>query len=76
MPMALVTEYINDDLVRHYSDQGFLVRQIETGDLYEDAVDLITTPITYEETDILPEKDDSEELEAQELLDILLGGVE
>lgn len=76
MPMALVTEYINDDLVRHYSDKGFLVRQIETGDLYEDAVDLITTPITYEETDILPEKDDSEELEAQELLDILLGGVE
>ena len=71
----LVTEYINNDLVRHYSDQGFLVRQIETGDLYEDAIDLITTPITYEETDIMPERDDSEELEAQELLDILLGGM-
>ena len=71
----LITEYINNDLVRHYSDHGFLVRQIETGDLYEDAVDLITTPITYEETNIMPERDDSEELEAQELLDILLGGM-
>jgi len=71
MPMALVTEYINDDLVRHYSDQGFLVRQIETGDLYEDAVDLITTPITYEETDILPE---GAGIDADELLSILLGG--
>jgi DNA-binding GntR family transcriptional regulator len=71
MPMALVTEYINDDLVRHYSDQGFLIRQIETGDLYEDAVDLITTPITYEETDILPE---DASIDADELLGILLGG--
>lgn len=37
---------------RRYSDQGVKLRQVETGNLYEDAVDVIPCPYTYEETDI------------------------
>ena len=40
------------NLYRTYSDQGFMVRQIETGILYSDAVDVEDAPFTYEETDI------------------------
>lgn len=34
-----------------YSDAGFFIRQIETGHLYNDAMDLIPCPYSYEETD-------------------------
>lgn len=37
---------------RRYSDQHVYIRQIETGALYEDAVDVIPCKYTYEETDI------------------------
>lgn len=40
----------NDKRLRHYSDQGVMIRQIETGNLYEDAVDYIPCEYTYEET--------------------------
>lgn len=35
---------------RRYSDAGFYIRQIETGNMYEDAVDNIPCKYTYEET--------------------------
>ena len=38
--------------VKHYSDSGFKIRQIETGILYDDASDLVPCRYTYEETDI------------------------
>lgn len=63
------TETINDR-VRHYSDSGMMLRQIETGALYEDAVDVTPCPYTYEETDIPIE---SNPLEAQQALDIIMG---
>ncbi len=63
------TETINDR-VRHYSDNGMMLRQIETGTLYEDAVDITPCPYTYEETDIPIESDP---LEAQQALDIIMG---
>lgn len=62
-------ETINDR-VRHYSDNGMMLRQIETGTLYEDAVDVTPCPYTYEETDIPIESDP---LEAQQALDIIMG---
>ena len=65
----LQTETINDR-VRHYSDNGMMLRQIETGALYEDAVDVIPCLYTYEETDIPIE---SNPLEAQQALDIIMG---
>ena len=37
---------------RRYSDQDVMLRKIETGELYDDAVDIIPCPYTYEETDI------------------------
>jgi hypothetical protein len=46
----IVTEMI-DDRIRHYSDRGMKIRQVETGKLYEDAVDIVPCPYTYVETD-------------------------
>lgn len=37
---------------RRYSDTNVKLRQIETGNIYEDAVDVIPCRYTYEETDI------------------------
>lgn len=64
------TEEINGR-IRHYSDAGFKIRQIETGVLYDDAVDVLPCKYTYEETD---EPIDEEPLEADEVVNILLGG--
>lgn len=52
----IIEEIISPKRVRHYSDAGFMIRQIETGRLYEDAADRIPCRYTYEETDIpIPE---------------------
>lgn len=47
----LKEEFISETLVKHYSDEGFLIKQIETGTLYAEAVDLRPCRYTYEETD-------------------------
>lgn len=39
------------NLYRHYSDKGVMLRQIETGVLYGDPIDIEGAPFTYEETD-------------------------
>lgn len=45
---------------RRYSDQNVKLRQVETGNLYEDAVDIVPCPYTYEETDIpIPDDEDA-----------------
>lgn len=67
--MTILTEMVGDR-IRHYSDRGVKIRQIERDLLYEDAVDVIPCRFTYEETDIpIPETEAS----AQEVLDILMG---
>ena len=38
------------NLYRSYSDEGFLIKQIETGQLYQEAIDVEDAPYTYEET--------------------------
>ena len=38
--------------IRHYSDAGFVIQKVETGELYDDAADIIPCPYTYIETDI------------------------
>ena len=44
---------INDvDFIYTYSDGQYLIKQIETGELYSDAYDLAELPKEYEETDI------------------------
>lgn len=46
------TELLNDGkLIKHYSDAGVLLLQVETGIKYADPVDLVPCRYTYEETD-------------------------
>lgn len=39
------------DLYHTYSDAGHVIRQEQTGEEYEDAIDVINAPYTYIETD-------------------------
>ena len=58
------TEFLNDGtLIKHYSDAGFMLLQVETGIKYSDPVDLVPCRYTYEETD---EKIDAEEVNPNE----------
>ena len=63
----------NPNLVRRYSDRGMLLLQEDTGMLYGEAVDLVTSPHTYQETDTPvggdetePEEEATEEEETME----------
>lgn len=44
------TDIISETLKRMYSDEGFTLRQEETGHIYEEAIDLIDHNYTYTET--------------------------
>lgn len=45
-------------LWRTYSDAGYLIRQMETGREYSEAVDVANAPYTYAETETkIPEPD-------------------
>lgn len=37
---------------KRHSDKDVMIKQVETGNLYEDAMDVIPCKYTYEETDI------------------------
>jgi hypothetical protein len=39
------------NLYRTYSDEQYTIRQIETGVIYDEAIDVEHAPYTYEETD-------------------------
>lgn len=68
--MAILSEMVSEDCIRHYSDLGVKLRQIETGLIYPDAVNVVPCEYTYEETDI-PIEDD-EILDEIAILQILL----
>lgn len=38
-------------LIRHFSDEGKMIRQVETGAIYSEAVDVVPCEFTYEEID-------------------------
>ncbi len=59
------------NLIKRYSDQGFLIQNDQTGNKYEEAID-IEGLYTYTETDEYPEHSD-EEITDTEALNILLG---
>ena len=45
-------EFLNDNtLVKHYSDRGVKLLQVETGIVYDEPVDVNPCPYTYEETE-------------------------
>ena len=55
------TEFLNDGtLVKHYSDAGFMMLQVETGMMYGEAIDVVPCRYTYEETDVPVEVDEGE----------------
>ena len=59
----ILTEFLNDGtLIKHYSDAGFMLLQVETGVKYSDPIDVVPCRYTYEETDELIEN----ELEVEE----------
>lgn len=59
--MAIITENIKvgeRTLIKHQSDRGKYIRQVETGKEYASAVDVIPCRYTYEETDKeIPERE-------------------
>lgn len=67
----MILEEMVEDRIRHYSNTNMHIRQIETGVLYEDAVDVLPLRYTYEETDIPIEDYD---ISAEEALHIITGG--
>ena len=70
----LRTELLADGRIRHYSDSGVMIRQVETGALCVDAVDVTPLRYTYNETDErIPEREPTVEDKA-EAYDILVGG--
>lgn len=70
----VVPEYLDDgNLIRHYSNEGYFIRQIETGIIYEDAIDVVPCRYTYEETNekipVIEEPDNELTPEEEEELD-------
>lgn len=53
----IIEQKINDTLVRHYSDSGMMIRQVETCVLYSDAVDVVPCRYAYTETNTPVEQD-------------------
>lgn len=69
----ILTETIDHgtvQVIRHYSDSNLRLRQLETNELFDDAVDIMPCQFTYEETDI-PIEDT--EIDAEEFLNTLIG---
>lgn len=48
----VIEEKWDETHVRHYSDSNMKIRQVETGALYNDAVDILPCRYTYEESDV------------------------
>lgn len=65
------SEIISDKYIKHISDAGKKIRQIETGRIFNEAVDRIPCQFTYEETDI----ESDIEPNYKKLLEIITGGV-
>ena len=70
----IIAQEIDGMVVRHYSDAGVMLRQIETDTLWPDAVDVLPCQYTYEETNIIiPEPKEVTIEDKAEAYDILMG---
>lgn len=56
------------NLYRTYSDSNLMIKQIETGNVYAEAIDVENAAYTYEETDM--------SIDADEITDMRLSAVE
>ena len=64
------------NLYRTYSDSKLMIKQVETGNIYTEAIDVENAAYTYEETDVPIDEDKSTEmrLDAVELaIDTITG---
>ena len=53
------TELLKDGaLIRHYSDREMKLLQVETGTMYDEAIDIVPCEFTYEETETPVEQDE------------------
>ena len=68
--MTILSELVPTNCIRHYSNLNVKLRQIETDELFNDAIDLLPCQFTYEETDI---PIDDSFLDDEETTNILLG---
>ena len=48
----IIQTLINNNFAHTYSNKGVKIKQIETGIIYDEAVDTLPCRYTYEETDI------------------------
>lgn len=53
---------MRDDLIRHYSNEGYYILQNETGEPFTEAVDVYPCRYTYSETDEKIPKESPEEI--------------
>lgn len=51
-------------LYRTYSDAGYMIRQVQTGAEYDEAIDVADAPYTYEETETKIQTDDTDDTAA------------
>lgn len=51
LKIEVITRDDGVKLYRTYSDEDYKIKQIETGNIYDEAVDIKKTKYTYEETD-------------------------
>ena len=70
----ILTEYLNDGtLIRHYSDAGSMLLQVETGAKYSDPIDVVPCRYTYVETDEYVDGEANEEITDDEFMDMIEG---
>lgn len=69
----IIEAMMENNLVRHYSDQGKRIRQVETGAIYDEAVDVVPCRYTYSETEDLVETTDSANPFSEQVAQILMG---
>ena len=50
------------NLYRTYSDSKLMIKQVETGNVYAEAIDVENAAYTYEETDISIDTDESTDM--------------
>ena len=58
----IIQELINNNLAYTYSNKGMKIKQVETGIIYDEAVDTLPCRYTYEETDIPNDIEEEEEI--------------
>lgn len=72
----LCTEMIGDNYIRTYSDDGYEIRQVETGKIYGAALDKYPCKYTYEETPNLREGSTNKVIVYEKIINILTGDEE